>query len=62
MINISEQIRKLVEEGKAEFIGKYDALEGYKAYYRVNDNGKTYYIFGVITKGNETNYHTTLQD
>ncbi len=62
MLSFSEQIRKLVEEGKAEFIGKCDALEGYKAYYRVDDNGKTYYIYGLMPKINEPNYHAKLQD
>lgn len=62
MINLSDRLRALIEEGKAEFIGKFNAEEGegsYKAYYRVVENGQTYYIYDLIEKEYEAN--TTLQ-
>jgi carotenoid cleavage dioxygenase-like enzyme len=62
MQTISEKIRQLVIEGKAEFIGQRDVENGYKAYYRVEDDGKTYYIFGIVQKNAEVNYQLDLQD
>lgn len=57
-MHLSERLRALIEEGNPEFIGKFDISEGegsYKAYYRVIDNGQTYYIYDLIENEHETN-------
>ncbi|HHY19781.1 MAG TPA: hypothetical protein GX522_07775 [Firmicutes bacterium] len=62
MDNFSERIRQLIAEGKAEFIGKSELQNGSKAYYRVEDDGRIYYIFGFIQKNTEPNSTIELQD
>jgi uncharacterized protein (DUF2147 family) len=56
VMTLSERLRELIEEGKAEFIGtlSVDEVEKtYKAYYRITDNGKTYYIYDLVEEGFE---------
>lgn len=65
MLKLSEKTKKLIQEGKAEFIGQLDASEdlGCKAYYRIDNDGKTYYVYGFVAKETSENNQTpVLQD